>query len=557
MRTIILVLPACLFLVVCGMNKDEKQLCQFITDRVEQIRPLAKEANLANWRASTTGEAQAFATASQLSLKEKQIYCNPNDFAFLSKMKKQGHIHDRLLARQMQLLYNTYLENQMEPELLKQITELSSLIEQKFSTFRGSIGTKRVTVNEINDILKNDSNGKNRQDAWMASKMVGPLVAADIIALVKLRNESARKLGFDNYHTLSLSVNEQDVAELDHIFQSLYELTNAPFAQIKAELDTKLAERYGISAADIKPWHYHDPFFQEAPLMQAVDLDKFYKDKDVKELGLVFFKAIDLPVESIVANSDLYEREGKNPHAFSIDIDREGDVRILCNLQNDERWMGTILHELGHGVYDKYHDAKLPYLLRRPAHAFTTEAIANLFGRLSRNPAWMQPMLGLTDSERREVEGVSSQYARMQMLVFARWSMVMYHFEKQLYANPDQDLNELWWQLAEKYQFIKKPDGRREPDWAAKIHIAMYPCYYHNYQLGELLASQLHVHIVKQFYAKSPSQDAGYVNEKEVGEFLREKVFKVAAAYHWNEVIKRATGEPLTAKYFVEQFVKL
>jgi Zn-dependent M32 family carboxypeptidase len=25
--------------------------------------------------------------------------------------------------------------------------------------------------------------------------------------------------------------------------------------------------------------------------------------------------------------------------------------------------------------------------------------------------------------------------------------------------------------------------------------------------------------------------------------------------YHWNEMIERATGEPLTARYFVEQFV--
>ena len=33
------------------------------------------------------------------------------------------------------------------------------------------------------------------------------------------------------------------------------------------------------------------------------------------------------------------------------------------------------------------------------------------------------------------------------------------------------------------------------PDWATKIHIALYPCYYHNYLLGELLASQLHYYI--------------------------------------------------------------
>jgi len=35
--------------------------------------------------------------------------------------------------------------------------------------------------------------------------------------------------------------------------------------------------------------------------------------------------------------------------------------------------------------------------------------------------------------------------------------------------------------LVEKYQKIKKPIGRDSADWAAKIHIALYPIYYHNY----------------------------------------------------------------------------
>ena len=42
---------------------------------------------------------------------------------------------------------------------------------------------------------------------------------------------------------------------------------------------------------------------------------------------------------------------------------------------------------------------------------------------------------------------------------------------------------------------MRKPEGRNNADWASKIHIASYPCYYHNYQLGELLASQLQAYI--------------------------------------------------------------
>jgi len=32
-----------------------------------------------------------------------------------------------------------------------------------------------------------------------------------------------------------------------------------------------------------------------------------------------------------------------------------------------------------------------------------------------------------------------------EQLIFTRWAMVMYDFEKRLYTDPRQDLNSLWW----------------------------------------------------------------------------------------------------------------
>jgi peptidyl-dipeptidase A len=355
---------------------------------------------------------------------------------------------------------------------------------------------------------------------------------------------------------MSLATSEQDVRDIDRIFNELYELTNKPYAALKEDLDRMLAAKYGVKPEEMMPWHYHDPFFQETPMVYNLDLDTYYKDKDVKELAIRFYNSIGLPIEPILARSDLYEREGKNPHAFSTDIDREGDVRILCNLKNNESWMETILHESGHGVYDKYRDPTLPYLLRQPAHIFTTEAVAMFFGRLSRNPAWMQQMLGLTDAQRADIEKVSGRYAQLKQLIFARWAMVMYNFEKALYANPDQDLNKLWWDLVEKYQMIKRPQQRNAPDWAAKIHFAIAPCYYHNYMLGEMLASQFHHMLVTNVMKLTSDKNVSYVGQKQAGEFFRSKVFSVADTYRWDAMIERATGEPLTAKYFVTQFVK-
>jgi peptidyl-dipeptidase A len=551
----LLSLSIAILILGCGLNQEEKQLKEFIRSHVEKIRPIEKEANLAYWNASISGKSEDYDRSSELQIKRNQIYSNRKDFEYLKSAKSSGRIKDPLLARQLDVLYNDYLQNQMDSVLMQQIVELGTQIEKQFSTFRPEIDGNKLTNNEISTILKTETDSKKRKKAWLASKAVGPVVAEDVIRLAKLRNQAAQQLGFDNYHTLTLATTEMDVEELNQIMDELYGLTCQPFKTIKYEIDSLLAQKYNIPISEIRPWHYHDPFFQEVPLIYELDLDAYYKDKDMKELAASYFTGIGMPVESILEKSDLYEHDGKNPHGFCADIDREGDIRILCNLKNDEGWMETMLHELGHGLYEKHFDSKLPFILRKPAHSFTTEAMAMFFGRLSRNPAWMKEMLGLSEEEQSEIDETATKYTRLRQIIFARWVMVMYNFEREFYSNPDQDLNALWWQLVEKYQLIEKPEKRNEPDWASKIHISLYPCYYHNYLLGELLASQFHHHLVQNVLKLESDQNPGYVKQPEIGRYFKQKVFKPGSRYHWNEMIRQATGEPLKPKYFVDQFV--
>jgi peptidyl-dipeptidase A len=237
-------------------------------------------------------------------------------------------------------------------------------------------------------------------------------------------------------------------------------------------------------------------------------------------------------------------------------MDNEGDVRVLCNIVPNEEWMGTMLHEFGHAIYDKNIDNTLPFILRDPAQTFTTEAIAMMFGRFSANPQWIKDNLGISDEEKTKIAENCFKTLRLNQLVFSRWAQVMYRFEKSMYANPDQDLNKLWWNLAEKYQLLKKPEGRKEPDWATKIHIATYPCYYHNYLMGELLASQLFYYIVKNIIKSDDYKFQSFSGNKDVGAYLKAKVFVPGMKYFWNDMIEKATGEKLTPKYYAKQFVK-
>ena len=92
------------------------------------------------------------------------------------------------------------------------------------------------------------------------------------------------------------------------------------------------------------------------------------------------------------------------------------------------------------------------------------------------------------------------------------------------------------------------------PDYATKIHIALYPCYYHNYQLGELFASQMHYYIVNNISKSNDYTNECYIGNKEIGKWMQENIFAPGMKWEWNEFIERATGEKLTAKYYAQQF---
>src|SRR5207237_10709389 len=108
-------------------------------------------------------------------------------------------------------------------------------------------------------------------------------------------------------------------------------------------------------------------------------------------------------------------------HASScLNVDSDVDVVVLCNIRKNERWMITMLHEFGHAVYDKYNDRSLPFLLRAPAHTLTTEAIAMLNGRMSKNPEWLVQIGGLFEVDAKRFIASTFKTLRSEMLIFIR-----------------------------------------------------------------------------------------------------------------------------------------
>ena len=220
---------------------------------------------------------------------------------------------------------------------------------------------------------------------------------------------------------------------------------------------------------------------------------------------------------------------------------------MLANVVATHDSTDTMLHELGHGVYDLGFRDDLPWL-ERSTHLVATEASALLFGSLAWRREWLELVLGVSAAEGAELEPRVRGARAAELLVFTRWVLVMNAFERALYANPDADLDALWWELVSRYQGVTPPDGRRAPDWAAKIHIAVAPVYYHTYLYGAIVALQL--------AASLDAKVGGIVDRPEAGTLLREQLFSPGQSVRWDRLVEQASGVPLSVGFLERHVVQ-
>ena len=518
-------------------------------DLVEQftarLAPLEHAANEAWWAASTdvTDEHQAARVAADLALRDVLA-----DAEVFEATGGWANIADPSLGRQTRVLHDRMRPHQVFATTRDDIVRLEARLDATFNSFRPELDGERVDDNTIAAVLRHSEDPDQRQHAWLASKTVGAAVADSVRELVHLRNRSAREIGARDYFALALETSELDEERLVATLDAVDQATAEPFAAWKHADDVGRAQRFGCDPSELRPWHYDDPFFQSAPRTDDLDFESWFGDADLVGLTRATYTGIGIDIEPALQRSDLLSRPGKSQHAFCIDVDHAGDVRVLCNNVAGSYWTETMLHEFGHAAYDLGVSPDLPELVRT-MHPLTTEGIAMLFGRLTLDPEWLVQVAGVPADDVDAARPALARRRRSALLVFARWVLVMTHFERGLYADPDADHDTRWWDLVERFQLITRPDGRHAPDWAAKLHVALAPVYYQNYLLGELVASQLQATLVQRF--------GGVIGRPAVGAFLQRDVFAPGWSVRWDQLIEAATGAPLRVDAFAAELFAL
>ena len=188
---------------------------------------------------------------------------------------------------------------------------------------------------------------------------------------------------------------EQSQEQVLQLFDDLDALTREPFRAAKAEIDAALARQLRHRrSSELRPWHYHDPFFQEPPDVfgdrPRRDLQAARHPQAVPRV-LRRHRAADRRRAAPAAISTRSRARTRTPSAPTWTA--QGDVRVLANIVPNKEWMATMLHELGHAVYSsKNIPPSVPYVLRDRGPPLTTEGVAMMFERFADNADWLQAM---------------------------------------------------------------------------------------------------------------------------------------------------------------------
>ncbi len=516
----------------------------FLQEFEPKLEKKTNQLNKALWILETTGSSDAAELKAELDVEWRLLHNDAETYRRLLEWDKDPSLKDPLLKRQLDVLIRAFKENQIPKELVEAMAEKEAALAETYANFRPQLRGKDLSENELRELLKNEEDPAVRKEAWEASKEIGTILAPQILALVELRNQGARHLGYLDYFEMQLELQEVDRETLLALLDDLGKRSNEAYRKTLDKVIEKLCDRFHVEKSDFGPWAWSDPFAQEDPLDTHL-LDQLVEDVDIVGTCKKYYQNMGFDVGSILEKSDLYERPGKNQHAFCMHLDRRGDIRTLNNISPSIKWLETVLHELGHAVYETGFDKELPWLLCEPPHMIPTEAMALIAGRQAYRKEALPDLVG---EGKEKLIALADESLKRRQLIFSRWVLTMTKFESELYRDPTQDLNALWWKLVEEHQMVPAPANREgKADWAAKYHISLAPVYYFSYLLGELFASSIQESVEKETKSKN-------LNSKAAGRLLQERLFAPGNRWSWSELIRFTSGAELTPDAWLREF---
>ena len=572
---VLMVLSGCQMDHHAGMTEYQQEVQAYLDSYTETYVDLQYTSAKAEWATNTMiveGDPSN-AQAQQAANEAFAAFTGSEDNINTSRkyLERKDELTD-LQVRQLEaILYEAANNPATVPELVSERIAASTAQVEKLYGFSFMLDGEEISTNEMDRMLNEETDVNERLKIWETSKEVGRALKPGLKDLQRLRNETVRALGYDDYFSYQVSdygMSREEMMALNRqIVKDIWPL----YRELHTWARYTLAEKYGEDVPQMLPAHWlPNRWGQDWTALVSVegfDLDAALADKSPEwlvEQAERFYVSLgfsELP-ESFYELSSLYPlppgtEYKKNNHASAWHMDLKNDIRSLMSVENNTRWYETTHHELGHiYYYVSYTNPDVPPLLRGGANRGYHEGIGTLMGLASMQPRFAAA-IGLVE-EGTAPDKVQTLLAEsMNYVVFMPWSCgVMTEFEHDLYAEelPEEDWNNRWWELKAQYQGIVPPNERGGDlcDPSTKTHINNDAAQYYDYGLANALLFQLHLHIAKNILNEDP-HNTNYFGRTDVGEFLK-KILTPGASVDWRQLMQETVGEDLNARAMLEYF---
>lgn len=550
---------------------DEKQqsemiLRHYIEKNVGMIRNFTKESTVALWNVNISGNESDYKKLIDLEMDfnnsnrnsgnrfspdkfttfTENVFTNEKDFQLLRKLKNSDLITDTVLKRQLTVLYQSFMGPQVEADRYTKLRFAESKLWQSFSSVAIINGDRKYKGTQLDSLRKNTRDTVLLRKINQAYQDKGKQIAGDIIEMVKMRNEFARDFGYSNYYQLALETKDQTPEKIKSLLDDIEMKTRDQFFEAKTMIDKTLAKKFNIPLSGLRYYHYNDERTSFLPRRFSDKMDSLYRENDPVKLSSEFFSGIGLPVQDVIDRSDLVYRKGKSAGTNIYNVDFKNDLRLMATITNSHDGMRKMMHLCGHASHFKNIPDSIPYLLKDP-NTVIAEGIASYFENMVSDNYWLKTEFDLDSVNARKYRLLCMHYIQVDRLYRLRKLLVKSMFEREVYLDPEQDLEALWYRLNKEYLGILAPDDPNMKDWATNSYFTSFSCNIHNFVLADLFAGQLQHYIDNKILNHN---NASSRNNTALGEFFISAIFKYGDLVPWEKLIERATGEPLNPEYF-------
>jgi peptidyl-dipeptidase A len=586
MKKLLLVPLICL--AACQQPQSQQQQQQqkapnaeaqkFLDDYTQVYVGLYKESQLAQWKSLTEiveGDDSRVKAAERADSTMAAFTGSKENIEAATKFLADSNSLTELQKRQLhQVLYAAANNPQTVADLVSKRIKAENAQSQLLYGFQYTLAGKKVSTNDLDDLLKKETNLARRQAVWEASKAVGPKLKTGLENLRDLRNQTVQALNYPDFFAYQVSDYGLKTDEMMSLMEGMLRDLWPLYRELHTWMRYELAGKYHAPVPEMLPAHWLPNRWAQdwsaAVEVPGINLDSVLKPKGPQWIAheaenlYVSLGFPNLP-QNFWDESSLYPYPAdssvkKNNHASAWHIDLNKQVRSLMSIEPNAEWWETANHELGHIYYYlSYSNDSVPPLLRQGANRAYHEAVGSMMGLAAMQKPYLvgRGLIGAnvqTDSIR------SLLKEALNSVVFIFFSSgTMSHFEKEMYADklPSSQWNATWWNLAKKYQGVVPPTPRGEQycDAATKTHINDDPAQYYDYALSYAILYQLHNHIAKNILHQNP-RATDYYGHKEIGDFMK-GILKYGAAKDWRAVLKESTGDELNARAMLEYFQPL